>query len=155
MRVFRETDDKYLQRLGSAQLMQAQSRATENDEQRIQRQEADQVAHEQARESENCQQRRHRQQKDRNARADATVCKNIAWFKAAFSYNHAKDYRSNTNVTIGKMNKICQHCGAMKWTGEAPGMCCKGGKVKLEILQAPPRCPAEAANWRQLKRQAL
>ena len=138
MNVFQETEDEYLQRLGSAQLMQAQSRATENDEQRIQPQEADQVAHEQARESENCQQRRHRQQKDRNAKSDATVCKNIAWFKAAFSYNHAKDYRSNTKVTIGKMNKICQHCSAMKWTGEAPGMCCKGGKVKLEILQAPP-----------------
>ena len=54
MSVFQETEDEHLQRLGSAQLMQAQSRATENDEQRIQRQEADQVTHEQARESENC-----------------------------------------------------------------------------------------------------
>jgi hypothetical protein len=30
------------------------------------------------------------------------------------------------------------YCGALKWVGEAPGMCCAGGKVSLTPLQPPP-----------------
>ena len=33
---------------------------------------------------------------------------------------------------------MCKYCGAKKWQGETPGMCCNGGKVKLEVLHAPP-----------------
>lgn len=36
------------------------------------------------------------------------------------------------------MNDPCSHCGALKWVGEAPGMCCSGGKVKLPALRRPP-----------------
>ena len=36
------------------------------------------------------------------------------------------------------MNDPCTHCGALKWIGEAPGMCCCGGKVQLSALQPPP-----------------
>ncbi len=36
------------------------------------------------------------------------------------------------------MNDPCSHCGALKWVGEAPGMCCFGGKVTLLALQPPP-----------------
>ncbi len=36
------------------------------------------------------------------------------------------------------MDNICPFCCARKWPGETPGMCCIGGKVKLQALQAPP-----------------
>ena len=36
------------------------------------------------------------------------------------------------------MTKVCRYCDALKWPGEAPGMCCSNGKVKLPSLQPPP-----------------
>ncbi len=36
------------------------------------------------------------------------------------------------------MNNVCQYCGAKKRQGETPGMCCSSGKVKLDVLHAPP-----------------
>jgi hypothetical protein len=62
----------------------------------------------------------------------------ITWIKAAFSYNPANDYASNPKITIGSMDNICRFCHARKWPGEPPGMCCTGGKVRLEAMQAPP-----------------
>jgi len=35
------------------------------------------------------------------------------------------------------MDKVCPHCTAMKFKGEAPGMCCASGKVKLPELEQP------------------
>ena len=62
----------------------------------------------------------------------------VAWLKAAFHYDRNKPYNTNPKVTIGRMNNVCKYCGAKKWQGETPGMCCNGGKVKLEVLHAPP-----------------
>ena len=43
-----------------------------------------------------------------------------------------------TKANIGPMTKICQ-CGAKKFAGETPGLCCSGGKVALEPFpQLPP-----------------
>ena len=36
------------------------------------------------------------------------------------------------------MTDICQHCHAKKWPGESKGMCCSGGKIRLDPLQEPP-----------------
>ena len=30
---------------------------------------------------------------------------------------------------IGSMTNVCVNCGAMKWKGEAPGMCCRPGEA--------------------------
>ena len=35
------------------------------------------------------------------------------------------------------MDKICNHCGARKWPGEIPGICCSGGKICLPFFSAP------------------
>ena len=51
---------------------------------------------------------------------------------AAFNYDPTIDYVNDPMVKIGKMGDVkCPHCKALKWTGETPGMCCAGGKVKL------------------------
>ena len=60
----------------------------------------------------------------------------VAWLKAAFHYDRNKPYNTNPKVTIGRMNNVCKYCGAKKWQVETPGMCCNGGKVKLEVICA-------------------
>ncbi|KAL8614341.1 hypothetical protein ACOMHN_007679 [Nucella lapillus] len=36
------------------------------------------------------------------------------------------------------MDLFCKFCGAKKWPGEAPGLCCTGGKVRLPPIEEPP-----------------
>ena len=58
---------------------------------------------------------------------------------AAFNCDPTIDYANDPMVMIGKMGDIkCPHCKALKWTGETPGMCCAGGKVKLPYFGTPP-----------------
>lgn len=42
------------------------------------------------------------------------------------------------NISIGEMDVICPYCNALKFSKEAPGMCCSNGKVKLNPIVAPP-----------------
>lgn len=58
--------------------------------------------------------------------------------RAAFEYNNTIDYSLHTSVIIGTMNKVCQHCKALKFSNETPGICCANGKVKLPALNPPP-----------------
>ena len=58
---------------------------------------------------------------------------------AAFNSNPTIDYANDAMVMIGKRGDIkCSHCKALKWTGETPGMCSAGGKVKLPYLGTSP-----------------
>ena len=41
-------------------------------------------------------------------------------------------------AAIGEMNNVCQ-CGAKKFTGESPGMCCGNGKVALDQFSPLPQ----------------
>ena len=36
------------------------------------------------------------------------------------------------------MDVVCEHCGALKFAGETPGLCCLNGKVKLPLLTSSP-----------------
>jgi hypothetical protein len=36
------------------------------------------------------------------------------------------------------MEIVCNHCAALKFAGETPGLCCLSGKVKLPLLPPPP-----------------
>lgn len=56
----------------------------------------------------------------------------------AFKYDCAIDYSLHPFVTIGAMDIVCEHCGALKFAGETGGLCCLNGKVKLPLLAAPP-----------------
>jgi hypothetical protein len=56
----------------------------------------------------------------------------------AFRYDPTNNYDSHPQLFIGRMANVCSHCEASKWPGEAPGMCCSGGKVKLPPLRPPP-----------------
>jgi hypothetical protein len=56
----------------------------------------------------------------------------------AFRYNSATHYETYPEFVIGRMNEECSYCNALKWPGEAPGMCCSVGKVNLLPLNPPP-----------------
>lgn len=60
------------------------------------------------------------------------------WVMAAFNYSPTKDYQHHPTILIGEMDKECPDCRALKWPGEAKGMCCTGGKVKLTLIGPPP-----------------
>ncbi|XP_037871618.1 uncharacterized protein LOC119629558 [Bombyx mori] len=56
---------------------------------------------------------------------------------AAFEYDPLIDYVNHRLVIIGRMDKKCRYCEALKWKEETPGMCCSGGKVKIPLLGEP------------------
>ncbi|XP_041451282.1 uncharacterized protein LOC111080369 [Drosophila obscura] len=55
----------------------------------------------------------------------------------AFTYNSVTDYASHRQIIIGSMSDRFRHCQALKFKGEADGMCCASGKVKLPELGSP------------------
>lgn len=57
----------------------------------------------------------------------------------AFRYDPQKNYMEHNDVTIGKMEVVCTYCQAKKFKNEAPGICCKNGKVNLSQLEPPPQ----------------
>ncbi|GFR11179.1 ATP-dependent DNA helicase PIF1 [Trichonephila clavata] len=92
----------------------------------------------QTRISETAQNREVRLERQRNV----THCSRMAIWKdkenAAYFYNPSIDYKSDTSCILGPMSISCQFCDAMKFKGEAPGLCCSGGKVHLPVLRDPP-----------------
>ena len=44
----------------------------------------------------------------------------------------------DTVDTIGKMDSVCQFCGALKFKKETGSTCCNNGKVSLDSLPQPP-----------------
>jgi len=76
-----------------------------------------------------------RDQLRNNLRRDAS---GINLNRAAFVYDFIIDYSSHPFVRIGQMDVVCEHCGALKFAGETPGLCCLNGKVKLPLLTSPP-----------------
>ncbi len=57
----------------------------------------------------------------------------------ALNYMPNVQYDKHKNIVIGKMEHTCSHCQASKWAGEAPGLCCSGGKVVFPLLAPPPK----------------
>lgn len=63
----------------------------------------------------------------------------IPWSKKSlseFHYNLETEYNKDKTIILGPM-MACQWCKAMKWKGEAPGLCCNNGKVYLPLPKPP------------------
>lgn len=58
--------------------------------------------------------------------------------RLAFEYDPVIDYSSHSKIAISEMDKECQHCHALKFKNETPGLCCASGKVLLPVLHTPP-----------------
>ena len=84
------------------------------------------------------QQRRSRSEDQRQRQS---VSRALCWTfmeGEAFQYDPTKNYDGHSLLHIGQMTDLCSHCNAYKWAGEAPGMSCSSGKVKLPALELPP-----------------
>ena len=49
-----------------------------------------------------------------------------------------QSYDEHQDFAIGDLSVKCQHCLALKWSGETPSMCCSQRKIKLPELIDPP-----------------
>lgn len=129
-----ETSQQTQERL----LANRQSRAAETPQQTQSRLQADQERHREQRAAETPQQIRVRLQADqmRYAYRRGTIWADMR--NAAFQYDPNVQYGLTRLLLIGRMEKQCEHCSALKYEGERPGMCCSGGKVRIPDLPAPP-----------------
>jgi len=57
--------------------------------------------------------------------------------RTGFQLDCNTDYCLHIGVRIGPMDVVCEYCGALKFSGETPGLCCLIGKVKLSLLTPP------------------
>ena len=57
---------------------------------------------------------------------------------AAFSYDPLLDYSTLPAINIGTLDVVCQFCSARCFRGEADGLCCSKGKVRVESIRQPP-----------------
>ncbi|XP_067630863.1 uncharacterized protein [Eurosta solidaginis] len=55
-----------------------------------------------------------------------------------FDLFYEPNIQYSASVQIGQMSVVCQHCNAVKFQKESPGLCYAGGKVKLPELLPPP-----------------
>ena len=156
-----ETSEQRQSRMEQDRVRHLSARSEETSEQQQSRLEDDRVRHMSARRGETLAQRQVRLQEDRerhvttrasesseerqtrteNQRTRQTTLRAARWTALcgeAFRYNPANNYDSYPQFDVGSMNDTCSYCGALKWIGEAPGMCCCGGKVHLPALKAPP-----------------
>ncbi|GFW87993.1 ATP-dependent DNA helicase [Trichonephila clavipes] len=56
----------------------------------------------------------------------------------AFHYDSNNDYNLHPNVVIGKMDKICMHCSALKFKMKSVECAAPVERVKLPELHSPP-----------------
>ncbi|KAL7294518.1 hypothetical protein TKK_0012509 [Trichogramma kaykai] len=123
-------------RLQASQVQTAQARSSETNEQRAERLQADRLRLARIRANETLDRRTSRLAADRERRVQRGV--SLSLHHAAFHYAPRIDYSHHEKVIFGKMDKLCEFCGAFKFKNEPPGMCCVGGKGKLPDLTVPP-----------------
>ena len=83
-------------------------------------------------------QRRTRSEDQRTRQAASRAVRWASIEGEAFRYNPGNNYEDYPQFDIGRMANACMYCGALKWIGEAPGICCAGGKIRLTPLQPSP-----------------
>lgn len=112
----------------------ARARANENSEQQNQRLRANTLRQREARQRVTTAYRERNQRRMQDNRALTRASLN----RLAFEYDPEIDYSSHVSITIGSMDKECQHCHAFKYKGESAGLCCASGKISLPPLNPPP-----------------
>lgn len=127
-----ETDEQRTNRLQMNQQRNVSLRASQTEGEREAQNTEDRLRMRQNRAT----QRRTQENLNRRIRLQTSATGNI--YRAAFNYNNTINYSLHTAVNIGTVNKVCNHCKALKFKHETPGMCCVNGKIKLPVLNLPP-----------------
>ena len=58
----------------------------------------------------------------------------IKFKKAAFNYDASIYYRADSRLIIGEMNKVCIHCGALRFKDERKTICCNHLQSYISIM---------------------
>ncbi|GFX58303.1 uncharacterized protein TNCV_204901 [Trichonephila clavipes] len=133
-----ESDEQRALRLENLRVHATETRSSESSDQREVRLETDRTRSNQIRSSETTELREIRLQNVRISTARSRRTLHADLNLSAFHYDSNNDYSLHPNVIIGKMDKICMYCSALKFKNETRGMCCASGKVKLPELHSPP-----------------
>ena len=118
-----ETEEQGQARRDGARTRQVASRTAETPEEthiRLDEQRTRQAA---SRAVETPEQGEARRGTDRSRRSASRAARWTFMEGEAFRYDPANSYDSHPQLYIGQMNNVCSHCNALKWSGEAPGMC--------------------------------
>ncbi|XP_069968669.1 uncharacterized protein [Bactrocera oleae] len=124
------------QRLHDDRIRHANTRNQESDESREDRLQDDRIRHANTRNQESDQSRSRRL---RNDQIRKTTGRNSLWqgkYNSGFEYDPNVSY--STEAEIGSMTDVCKYCKALKWKEESTGICCSGGKVRLDPIEQPP-----------------
>ncbi|GFV79797.1 uncharacterized protein TNCV_1726221 [Trichonephila clavipes] len=130
-----ESDEQRALRLENLRVHVTETRSSDQREVRL---ETDRIRTNQIRSSETTELRERRLQNVRISTARSRRTLHADLNLSAFHYDSNNDYSLHRNVVIGKMDKICMYCSALKFKNETRGMCCANGKVKLPELHSPP-----------------
>ncbi|GFS51352.1 retrovirus-related Pol polyprotein from transposon RE1 [Trichonephila clavipes] len=133
-----ESDEQQALRLENLRVHATETRSSESSDQREVRLETDRIRTNQIRSSERTELRERRLQNVRISTTRSRRTLHADLNLSAFHYDSNNDYSLPPNVVIGKMDKICMYCSALKFKNETRGMCCASGKVKLPELHSPP-----------------
>jgi hypothetical protein len=109
------------------------TRANKNSEQRNQRLRANTLRQGEARQRAINPHRERNQWRMQDNRAWTETTLN----RLTFEYDLEIDYSSHVLITIGSMDKECQHCHDFNYEGESAGKCCASGKKSLPPLKPP------------------
>ncbi|KAK4320910.1 hypothetical protein Pmani_008282 [Petrolisthes manimaculis] len=129
-----------LRRLASDREQKASARSLESEQVRAHRVGSDREQTATARLRECKQDQANRLERDRARHAAVrlpSVTSNFHLPGTAFRYNSNTVYAADRVIQLGGLTIQCTFCGAKKFPGETPGMCCSAGKVKLPALLLP------------------
>lgn len=116
-----ESPEQRRLRLADLQARASTSRQAETDEEKARRLAADQVRAASTRQAETDEEKAHRLAA---AQVRPTSTRQALRWQRFFD--------------IGRMDRACDKCDALKWDSESPGLCCNNGKVSIPLLPHPP-----------------
>ncbi|GFQ76040.1 helitron_like_N domain-containing protein [Trichonephila clavata] len=132
-----ETEAEQETRRKSVRIGMTRLRASETLQDQETRRKSNSLQMMQTRISETAQNREKRLECQRNIASSSRMAIWKDKENAAYSYNTSIDYKSDASCILGPMAITCQFCSAMKFKGEAPGLCCSGDS---NMEQAEQRC---------------
>ncbi|GFU94211.1 uncharacterized protein TNCV_1302611 [Trichonephila clavipes] len=117
-----ESDEQRALKLKNLRVHATETRSSESSDQREVRLETDRIRTNQIRSSETTELRERRLQNIRISTARSRRTLHADLNLSAFHYDSNNDYSLHLNVVIGKMDKICMYCSALKFKNETRGM---------------------------------
>ncbi len=137
-----EDDESRSVRQSSDALRHRDVRSTESEEIRSVRQSGDARRHRDVRSLESDETRIVRQSSDarrhRDVRSEQAQRTTLPQRPAAVVDIDAFDRSTVAAHSVGSMTEVCNFCGALRWSGESKGMCCRNGAVSIVAPNPPP-----------------